>query len=417
MRESKTLEFKETITSNSFLKTISAYANYDGGRIIFGISDNGDIKGIEEPIQACLALENKINDNIKPTPSYTLEIQSDHTIILEVSAGQFKPYFYKNKAFKRNDSSTLEVERLELNRLILDGKNQSFESVLSEKQDLKFNVLEKELIHVLGIQHLHEDILRILDLYTTEMKFNNAAALLADENQFKGVDIIRFGESFDEIMDREILEHLSILSLLKKTVDMYKKYYQYEKIEETSRTLIEKIPEKAFREAVANALIHRLWDVPAIIRISMYSDKIEITSPGGLPPGLSKDEYLNGQISLLRNPIIGNLFFRLRYIEKFGTGILRINRAYAQALTKPEYRIFDNSITIILPTITSLDKLTADEIKIVNALKGNLKLSRIELEKQTTLNKDKTIRLLNILIDKHILTKQGAGRVTRYYLL
>lgn len=139
----------------------------------------------------------------------------------------------------------------------------------------------------------------------------------------------------------------------------------------------------------------------------MYSDKIEITSPGGLPAGLSKDEYLNGQISLLRNPIIGNLFFRLRYIEKFGTGILRINRAYAQALTKPEYRIFDNSITIILPTITSLDKLTADEIKIVNGLKGNLKLSRIELEKQTTLNKDKTIRLLNTLIDKHILTKQG----------
>lgn len=304
-----------------------------------------------------------------------------------------------------------------MNRLILEGKNQSFESVISEKQDLKFNVLEKELIHVLGIQHLHEDILRILDLYTTEMKFNNAAALLADENQFKGVDIIRFGESFDEIMDREILEHLSILSLLKKTVDMYKKYYQYEKIEETSRTLIEKIQEKAFREAVANALIHRLWDVPAFIRISMYSDKIEITLPGGLPPGLSKDEYLNGQISLLRNPIIGNLFFRLRYIEKFGTCILRINRAYAHALTKPEYRIFDNSITIILPTITSLDKLTADEIKIVNALKGNLKLSRIELEKQTTLNKDKTIRLLNTLIDKHILTKQGAGRATRYYLL
>lgn len=90
MRESKTLEFKETITSNSFLKTISAYANCDGGRIIFGISDNGDIKGIEEPIQACLALENKKNDNIKPTPSYTLEIQSDHTIILEVSASQFK---------------------------------------------------------------------------------------------------------------------------------------------------------------------------------------------------------------------------------------------------------------------------------------------------------------------------------------
>lgn len=198
---------------------------------------------------------------------------------------------------------------------------------------------------------------------------------------------------------------------------MYKKYYQYEKIEGTSRKVIEKIPEKAFREAVANALIYRLWDVPSFIRISMYADQIEITSPGGLPAGLSKDEYMKGQISLLRNPIIGNLFFRLRYIEKFGTGILRINRAYEQALVKSEYKIFDNSITIILPVITSIDKLTIDERKIVELLKGNLKLSRTEIEKQTKLNKDKAIRLLNILIDKNILTKQGSGRSTKYHLL
>ena len=70
-------------------------------------------------------------------------------------------------------------------------------------------------------------------------------------------------------------------------------------------------------------LIHRLWDVNASIKVSMLEDRIEISSPGGLPAGISEEEYLNGQVSILRNPIIGNVFFRLKYIEKFGTGIMR----------------------------------------------------------------------------------------------
>ena len=127
---------------------------------------------------------------------------------------------------------------------------------------------------------------------------------------------------------------------MEQSIQMFHQYYRYEKIEGMERKSVDKIPEKAFREAVANALVHRMWDIPASIKISMYPDKIEISSPGGLPAGLSEDEYLNGQISLLRNPIIGNVFFRLKYIEKFGTGIMRINYAYKNILVKPEYRIF-----------------------------------------------------------------------------
>lgn len=110
MRESKNLEFKETIESNTYLKTISAFANYGGGMIIFGVNDNGKVKCVTDPINACRNLENKINDNLKPIPSYTLEIQKDSTIILNVYEGLFKPYYFKNKAYKRNDSSTLEVD-------------------------------------------------------------------------------------------------------------------------------------------------------------------------------------------------------------------------------------------------------------------------------------------------------------------
>ena len=119
MKESRTLEYKEDI-SNSFLKTVSAYSNYDGGKIIFGIRDDGTIKGIADVRQACLDIENKINDSIDPVPEYSLQInEKNSTVVLEVQEGAFKPYLYKGKAYKRNDTSTIETERLELSRLIL----------------------------------------------------------------------------------------------------------------------------------------------------------------------------------------------------------------------------------------------------------------------------------------------------------
>lgn len=238
-------------------------------------------------------------------------------------------------------------------------------------------------IRVMGIEQLTKDILKTLELYSDQNGFYNAAALLADNNHFKGIDIIRFGDSIDEIMER-------------KSVD--------------------KIPEKAFREAVANALVHRMWDIPASIKISMYPDKIEISSPGGLPAGLSEDEYLNGQISLLRNPIIGNVFFRLKYIEKFGTGIMRINYAYKNILVKPEYRIFSNSIRIILPVIKSDYKLNEAEKRLINILTDSGSMTRNEVEKADEMEKSKTIRILNGLIDKNIIQKKGMGRATKYEL-
>ena len=197
---------------------------------------------------------------------------------------------------------------------------------------------------------------------------------------------------------------------------MFRKYYQYEKIEGAERKCIDKIPEKAFREAIANALIHRMWDIPASIKVSMYADRIEISSPGGLPAGISEEEYLNGQISILRNPIIGNVFFRLKYIEKFGTGIMRINHAYRNALIKPSYQCFSNSIKVILPVIRENYDLNEAEQILVNILKGKEKMSRSEIEKAAEMEKSKAVRTLNSLIEKKILKKTGAGRGGRYTL-
>lgn len=416
MRENKRLEYKENMESGTFLKTISAYANYGGGKIIFGIADDGTVKGISKPEEACLDLENKINDSIKPVPEYSIEIGEDSTIILSVCEGPYKPYLYKGKAYKRYDSAATEVDRLEYGRLILEGQNQSYEELPSSMQELTFDRLEEELKESLGITSLNEDILKTLELYSEKRGFNNAAALLADRNQFPGIDMIRFGSSIDEIMDRATFEHMSVLAQLSSCIERFQTYYQYEKIEGVERKQIDKIPEKAFREAIANALVHRAWDVRASIKISMFEDRIEISSPGGLPAGIGREEYLNGQISVLRNPILGNVFFRLKYIEKFGTGIMRINRSYSNALEKPSYQIFENSIQVVLPVIASDEKLSEKDKKILDIIRDKGTVSRSEIEKLAGTGKDSTIRSLNLLLKKHIIEKTGAGRGVKYHI-
>ena len=414
MREGKQLEYKENLDSNTYMKTISAFANYEGGQIIFGVKDNGEIVGVPNTIDACLNLENKINDSIKPVPEYSVQIQSDSTICLTVQEGRYKPYIFKGKAYKRNDSATIEVGRMEYNRLVLEGENQSFEEITARNQDLTFNKLEQVLIQGMNIEKLNSDILKTLELYSDKTGFNVAAELLADKNSFMGIDVIRFGENIDEIMERKSFEYISILDELEQVLQMFWRYYQYEKIEGTERNVVDKIPEKAFREAIANALVHRMWDVKASIKVSMYSDRIEINSPGGLPEGINEEEYLNGQISILRNPIIGNVFFRLKYIEKFGTGIMRINYAYKDAIEKPKYKVFPNSIQVVLPVFTDMKDLSTEEKMIWKLLREKDEMTRSELAKATGLGKDKTIRVLNGLLDKNVITRRGAGRGVKY---
>ena len=109
MCESKYLEYKENVT-NTFLKTVSAYANYGTGQILFGVKDDGKVIGINNAQKVCLDIENMINDCISPQPDYSIEINKKSIITLTVIEGLNKPYLYKSKAYKRNDTSTVEAD-------------------------------------------------------------------------------------------------------------------------------------------------------------------------------------------------------------------------------------------------------------------------------------------------------------------
>ena len=377
--------------------------------------DNGNFSGIENPESVCLDIENRINDSISPQPEYTLDIGEKNTIELTVFSGDKKPYMYKSKAYKRNDTATVEVDRAELTRLILAGSNMHYEELPAENQKLTFRELEKRLIAETGIDRCDINILKTLNLYSDKDGYNIAAALLADSNNYPGIDIGRFGESISVIRKRKTLDNISILAEYEAACEIFRDYYQYEIIEGSLRKTKELIPEEAFRETVANALIHRVWDVREQIRVFMFEDRIEVYSPGGLPEELSKEEYLAGNFSKLRNPIISNVFYRLRIVEIFGTGVRRIREAYKDSANKPEFRVYENSIKVVLPVMKSKNDLTGDEADVYKLLSVETGKPISDLVNRLPFGKSKTREILNTLAEKGFVYISGSGRGTKYH--
>lgn len=295
-------------------------------------------------------------------------------------------------------------------------KNINYENLRTNDQELTFHYLENRLKEHLHIETFNQDILILLNLFSKKESYNNAANILSDKNSFPGIDIAVFGNSIDIIKKRITLQNSSILEIYDCIIEIYRDYYQYEKIEGSYRKKIQIIPEKAFRESVANAIIHRAWDLPSSIRIAMFENKIEITSPGGLMSGITKDEYTSGKISLLRNPILSNIFFRLDIVEIFGTGILRIMQAYENSLKKPIFNVNANTIQIVLPVYGIDYNLENDEKLLYEVLNNAMPLSISDILNHVPYSRSKAKVLLKKLVNEGIVKVVGTGKGTKYYL-
>lgn len=415
MRETNDLEFKESITK-TFLKTVSAFANYGTGRIVFGVDDSGATIGLSDPTADALRIENMINDSLDPVPHFSLDIdENDRTVLLTVAEGKSKPYLYSKKAYRRADSATVEVDRTEFGRLVLTGRNLTFDEIASSRTDLTFSLLSQRLMEHLGLTAFDENSLRTLGLLNADGTYTKAAEIFSDRNGLAGIDIVKFGDNISELLDRKTVAGESILGQYDAALEMYERYCTYETVSQAARKRVERAPFEAFREAVANALVHRTWDAAANVTISIHSNRVVIVSPGGLPSGVAAEDYLGGGISIPRNPIVANIFFRLDYIEQFGTGIARINEAYGNLPAKPIFEIRENSLAVTLPFgAAQATKLTADESAMLDEMSRNLLLSRKELEARTEFSKDKAIRLLNGLVSRGLVVKEGSGRGRKY---
>lgn len=207
-----------------------------------------------------------------------------------------------------------------------------------------------------------------------------------------------------------------MVELYEKAIAVFRDYYQYEVIQGADRKKMEKIPEAAFREAISNALIHRVWDVESQIRVSMFDDRIEIVSPGGLPSGITAEEYLSGKLSVLRNRNLANVFYRLGFVEIFGTGITRIKQLYEESLIKPDFEVSENAIRIVLPIFDKNANLTEDEKTIYKILSKTMLKPISEIAPYVSFGKSKTTQLLKDMAQKGVITVEGKGRGAFYII-
>ena len=315
------------------------------------------------------------------------------------------------------DTSTSEIQEAELFDLMLQKRNLTYDALESKQQALTFTTLERLLHEKLGITQIDQNVLISLGLFK-DGKINTAAELLSEDNDLGNatLDIIRFGETTSIFLDRIRLEKGSILVQYQKALDLYYQYYKpVQVIEGMERITKIRIPESAYREAVANAIIHRDYLAAGNIQIAMFHDRITVSSPGGLPQGITREIYLNDLVSVPRNPILAGVFFRLGIIELFGTGIVRIKDAYADHAVKPVFKIDQTRIEVTLPVIP-IDGILSDSEKILNDLAVHRELSRSRAEQLTGKSKAQVIALLDQLIQAKKVVRIGSGPATRYQL-
>ncbi len=182
-------------------------------------------------------------------------------------------------------------------------------------------------------------------------------------------------------------------------------------------------PEYAIRESLLNAVIHRDYHFTGSILISLFEDHFEITSLGGLIKGLDIDDLYNG-VSESRNPNLANIFYRLKYVESFGTGIGRIIESYKYFDKQP---LIFNTENVFKVTLYNVNYVKNDNVKIlptnltqeeqiIEYLKKNNKINRKIVESLLDVSKTRAIDILNSMISKNILIQSGTGKIT-YYIL
>lgn len=411
-KENRQLEYKEALTKQ-YLKTVSAFSNYDGGNIIFGISDDLKVVPLENIDSVSLSIETQINDSIKPKPDFSLTRNDNGTLTLHVEPGPEPPYFYNGKAYKRNDTSTVEVSFTELRRLSLKGMGKNYESVQAPEQNLTFNTLKERLQPKLELSAFNIDTLKTLNLYSVKEGYNIAAYLLADKNKMPGLDIAVYGNNANEFRKRKTLAGESVLLQYEDALRQFDEEYRYERINGGYREVAYRLPKEAYREALANAIIHRSYDINANTKVEMMPDQIQITSPGGLPEGIEETNFLNGNISSLRNPILSNVFYRLSIVEIFATGIKRIHEAYKGSLAQPVFEVFPNVIKITLPVPKTI-QLTQREEELLKQMIPNEEYTRNDLEEKSKYSKYTLLRILSSLLEKKLIVKTENGRATKY---
>jgi ATP-dependent DNA helicase RecG len=367
-------------------------------------------------VQLALDIENKVNDSIDPRPSFTIDIRDGDVVALVVAPGTDCPYCFRSRPYVRHDSSTVPADNFELRRLALRGSNLTYDELPASETDLTFTALERVLKASMGLESLTPEALKSFNLVDASGSYTVAASILADKNNLhaEGMDIARLGSQDGMYLDRRRVVGESAIVQYEAALEMFERYYRYEYVEGGYRQTRERIPYEAYREAVANAIAHRAWDVSCCVRISMHDDRIEVFAPGGLTRGMTEERYFENLPGVLRNRTLAGVLLRAGIIENYGAGVGRILQLYAGASVQPGFEFKPDAIIVTLPVTDGEARRSEEQEAVLSNLSRARAKGRKEILASVSFGKDKTVRILNELIDLGAVRKEGVGRATKY---
>ena len=334
-------EAVETKRPKSWCKTVSAFANGYGGVLIFGVADDDNIVGLDDAKHDAEAISDIIKNRIDPMPQVHLSYQNygDKTIILlKVAAGTEPPYYYKADgqliAYIRMGNESVPASTHHLRELILRGANMAYDNLPSsfKVENMAFTKLRSVYKQRTGNDFIDTDFVSF-GLVTDDGRLTNAGALLADETpirhsrvfctRWNGID--KAGGVIDAIDDEEYSG--SLIILLQEAYNFVLRHRQKAwKKTADSRIELPDYPDRAVLEGLVNALIHRDYlEVGSEVHVDIFDDRLEIYSPGGMIDGTIGEniDWLNVS-SKRRNPTLADVFGRLRYMDRRGSGFRKI---------------------------------------------------------------------------------------------
>ena len=442
--ETNRIENKEQLNED-FEQEVIAFLNYkEGGIIYIGINKNGQVVGVKDVDLTELQIKDRIKNNIQPSTlglfDVTVEtIDNKEVIKVIISSGTEKPYYLRKKGrtpegcYIRVGSSK---ERM-TERMIDDMYSKRIKNTLKEidspRQELTFNQL-KIYYEEHGLK-LNDNFLQNLDLLTSESKYNYNAFLLADENNVS-IKLVKYlGTNKMDLVENQEYGYRCLITATQKILDrLDTENTVYAKIEYKGRKEVEKIDSKALKEAVINAIVHNDYSYGNSPIVELYSDRIEITSAGGLPQELSQEEFLEG-VTAPRNKELIRVFKDVDLIENIGSGVLRILDAYDKSCFKFmdhflrvtfKYREnpfeYDSKNKVsangtINDTLKGTIKLTKNEQQILNIIINNNQITREEIVNETNLS-DRTIsRAIKHLQEKNIILREGSKKTGYWKIL
>lgn len=434
--ENHDIEFKQEYVAE-INKEVIAFANASGGTILIGIQNNGIVCGVADPDDTMLRVANSIKDTISPDimPFVTirsLKMEKKNVVEIIISTGTNRPYYLKGKGLKpsgvyiRKGSASLPVSDEGIREMIVKNSGHSYESERSINQELTFEDAKKEFRkRDIELDRVHMKTLKMIgddDLYT------NLAFLLSDQCLVSTKVAIFQGSDKAIFRTRRIFDG----SLLRQMEDVFQFLDYYNQIKATfsglNRIDIRDYPEEAVREAWLNCLVHSDYSVSGSTIINVYDDRMEFVSVGGLVQGITLDSIYLGA-SRTRNPNLASLFYRMKLIESFGTGISKIKRSYNDIDIEPIFETAPGVFRVTLPNCNELPQqkqnvVTYNNIDVINHEKNLImeyvreygSISRKDAEDVLDSGTTKAFKVLKELCDSGCLQRMGNGKKVKYIL-